>query len=95
MANYNTFVVLDCKKRKPILVTSSARKANKFLKTGIRIEIWNENEKLETIYESTKRREKYPLKPYIDMEKEHIKRKQEKAEEKNKRRKTHGLRYEN
>lgn len=79
MANYNTFVVIDCKKRKPILVTSSARKANGYLTTGIRIEVWNNNEKLETIYESTKRYEKRPLQPYIDKEREFIRIKQERA----------------
>ncbi len=89
MANYNTFVVIDCKKRKLILVTSSARKANKYLRTGIKIEIWNNNEKLETLYESTKKKEIYPLQPYIDMEKQYIAKKQKRKQKG----KYNGLRY--
>lgn len=87
MANYNTFLVIDCKARRPLLVTSSARKANAYLRTGIRIEVWNENFLLETIYESDKKKEKHPLGPYIRLEKDHIRKKQMKAEERNKRRK--------
>lgn len=84
MANYNTFLVYDCKKRKPILVTSSARKANKLLKTGTRIDVWNKNTKIESIYESDKRREGNPLSPYIAFEKEFISKKQQKATKRNK-----------
>lgn len=86
MANYNTFIVIDCKKRRPILTTSSARKANKELKAGIRIEVWNDNKKIEVIYESDKRREKYPLGPYIEQEKAYIRKKQELATLRNARR---------
>ena len=39
----NVFVVYDCKKRKNVLITQSARKANKSLRVGIKIEVWNEN----------------------------------------------------
>ena len=38
MANYNTFIVVDCNSRKSILTTSSARKANGMLATGYRLE---------------------------------------------------------
>lgn len=87
MANYNTFIVVDCKRRKSILTTSSARKANKLLTTGYKIEVWNDNVKVETIYEKDKKREKNPLAPYIAVEKEYIRQKQARAEERNKRRK--------
>lgn len=87
MANYNTFVVVNCNTRKPILTTSSARKANAELAVGIRVEVWNNNELVEVIHEYDKRREKYPLAPYIQQEKEYIRRKQEKATERNKKRK--------
>ena len=87
MANYNTFVVVDCKRRKPILTTSSARKANAMLQKGVRIEVWNSNKKLETIYEADKRREENPLAPYIKAEREYIGAKQRRAEERNRRRK--------
>lgn len=87
MANYNTFVVIDCKTRKPFLTTSSARKASKELKTGIRIEVWNNNVLIERIYESDKRKETSPLSSYIRAEREYIGKKQAEAEKRNKRRK--------
>ena len=87
MANYNTFLVVDCKTRKPVLVTSSARKANAWLKTGYRIEVWNENTIVEKIRQADRRKEAEPMKPYIDAEKEYIRQKQAKAETRNKRRK--------
>lgn len=86
MANYNTFIVVDCNSRKSILTTSSARKANKLLQTGFRIEVWNNNAKVETIYESDKRKEANPMAPYIALEKEYIREKQARAEERNKKR---------
>ena len=87
MAVYNTFVVVNCNTRKPILTTSSARKANKLLTTGFRIEVWNNNDLVERIYESDKRREKSPMSPYIELEKNYIREKQKRAEERNRRRK--------
>ena len=87
MANYNTFIVVDCKSRKSILTTSSARKAYKLLTTGIRIEIWNNNQKLVTIYERDKSNNRNPMKQYIELEKEYIRQKQARAEARNKKRK--------
>lgn len=81
MSNYNTFVVVDCKSRKSVLVTSSARKANKLLCTGFRIDVWNNNEKICTIYEKSRDL----IRPYITLEKDYIREKQAKAEERNKR----------
>jgi hypothetical protein len=75
MATYNTFVVVDCKKRTPTLVTSSARKARSVLTTGFRIEVWNDNKKVNTIYYKNQSR----LGQYITLEKEYIRQKQEKA----------------
>lgn len=86
MANYNTFVVVNTKTRKTVLTTSSARKANSILTTGVRVEVWNGNNKLETIYERDKRREASPLGPYIAMEREYIRAKQAAAEQRNKQR---------
>ncbi len=86
MANYNTFVAIDCRSRKPLLVTSSARKANALLRTGVRIEVWNDNSLIERIYQADKRRERSPLSPYIDAEREYIGRKQRKAEKRNRKR---------
>ena len=87
MANYNTFVVVNCSTRKIIVTTSSARKAYKELQKGVRIEVWNNNTLVERIYEADKQREAYPLFPYIQAEREYIGRKQAQAAERNKRRK--------
>ena len=83
MANYNTFIVVDCKSRKSILTTSSARKSNRLLQNGFRIDIWNNNEKIETVYA----KDRTPMKPYIEAEREYIRQKQARAEERNKRKK--------
>lgn len=85
MAKYNTFVVYDCKKRKNLLVTSSARKAKKSLYTGVKIEVWNNNNIIDVIYNNISNN----LNRYLKEEKEYIKIKQVKAEEKNKRRKNY------
>lgn len=83
MANYNTFLVVDCKTRRTVLNTSSARKAGRLLKTGIRIEVWNNNAIVETIYERDRRAEGNPLRPYIEKEREYIRDKQARAEKRN------------
>lgn len=83
MAKYNTFVVYDCKKRKNILVTSSARKVRGELHVGIKVEVWNENTFIENIYFKTKRN----LEKYISEEKQYIAIQQANAEKRNKRRK--------
>ena len=44
MAKYNTFLIVSTK-GKPLLVTSSARKARHELKPGVRVEVWSENKK--------------------------------------------------
>lgn len=80
MANYNTFIVVDCNSRKSILTTSSARKSNKLLAKGFRIDVWNDNTKICTVYEKTR----HLMKPYIQAEKEYIGRKQLRAEARNK-----------
>lgn len=84
MAKYNTFLVIDCKTRKPLLTTSSARKANRLLTTGVRVEVWNDNKKVEVIYDADRKKETNPLSPYITLEKEYIRKKQAKAETRNK-----------
>ncbi|MEE1301254.1 MAG: hypothetical protein UHD64_00615 [Bacteroidales bacterium] len=87
MAKYNTFVVYNCKGRKNLLVTSSARKAKGELHIGIKIEVWNENTFIENIYFKTRKN----LNKYVSEEKEYIAMKQVKAEKRNKRRKGYGL----
>lgn len=80
MAKYNTFVVQETKGGKAVLVTSSARKAKKLLAKGLRIEVWSENQKTETIYTRTSSK----MGEYIAAEREHIRAKQEAAERRNK-----------
>lgn len=87
MANYNTFLVIDCNARRPILTTSSARKAKKELRTGVRIEVWNDNQLIEKIYESDKQKGADPLAYYVALEREYIAQKQKRSEERNRRRK--------
>lgn len=85
MAMTNTFVVIDCKQRKTVLATPSARKAQSVLCKGLKVEVWIDNIHIETIY--SRQMEKF--KPFTLQEKQWIARKQRKAEERNKRRK-HG-----
>lgn len=80
MAKYNTFVVQETKGGRAVMVTSSARKAKKLLATGLRIEVWNENQKTETIYTRTSSE----LDKYTAAEREHIRAKQAAAEKRNK-----------
>lgn len=76
MARYNTFLLVDTKTRRPLLVTSSARKVTDELWKGRRVEVWNENERREIIYSHKAE----SMKQYIQQEKEYIGRKQERAE---------------
>lgn len=89
MAKYNTFVVCDCRRCKNLLVTSSARKAKGKLCTGIKVEVWNENTHVETVYS----RKAKDLDKYITLEKQYIAKKQANAQRRNeqRRRKNHGL----
>ena len=82
MAKYNTFLIVSTK-GKPLLVTSSARKARHQLKPGVRVEVWSENRKVDTIYARTE----YRLNYYVEMERDYIRAKQETAERRNKKRK--------
>lgn len=86
MAKYNTFVVIDYKKRKNLLVTSSAKKASKLLRIGTKIEVWNENELIEVIHFAKSKHSKDYIWGYILKEKEFIGKKQKQSEKKNARR---------
>ena len=79
MAKYNTFLLVDTKTRRPLLVTSSARKAKGELWKGRRVEVWNENAKVRTIYA----RQSDLMDIYIATEKEYISMKQLAAEARN------------
>ena len=81
MAKYNTFLVLETK-GVPLLVTSSARKARKLLQTGVRVEVWSANSKVETIYHRTI----HLMGKYVTAEREYIRARQAAAEKKNRQR---------
>lgn len=86
-SNYNTFVVINCKARVVELVTSSARKADALFDTGCKVEVWNSNGRVETIRSTDRRRERSPLGPYIDAERDYIAARQAAATTRNRRRK--------
>ena len=83
MANYNTFGLVDTKTRKILLITSSARKCKKAFSKGHRIEVWNGNALVKTIYNKNLSE----IDEYTQLEKSYIAEKQRKAEARNKRRK--------
>lgn len=80
MANYNTFIAQETKGGKTMLVTSSARKVKSLLSPGVRIEVWSENKKVETVYTKTGAL----LEKYVQSEKQYIREKQARAEKRNK-----------
>lgn len=80
----NAFVVIDCKRRKVVLTTLSARKAQSVLRKGLKVEIWIDNIHFDTVY--SKQFEKF--KPFTLQEKQWIGKKQKRAEERNKRRRS-------
>lgn len=83
MANYNTFCLIDTKTRKILLITSSARKCKKAFSKGYRIEVWNKNALIKTIYNKNLTE----IDEYIKLEKNYIAEKQRKAEIRNQKRK--------
>lgn len=82
MANYNTFIAQETAGGKTVIVTSSARKVKSLLVKGLRVEVWNNNRKAETIYIETKAL----LDKYVAAERQYIREKQERAEKRNKQR---------
>ena len=89
MANYNTFVICESRHSKIIMVTSSARKARSMLTKGYRVEVWNDNIKNCVVTKKTEDK----LLPFVKMEKEYIAKRQEKATEKNLRRRMYEGKY--
>lgn len=79
MAKYNTFIAQATKGGKTVIVTSSARKVKSLLTPGIRIEVWTENRKAETIYTKTRAM----LDKYVEAERQYIREKQARAQEQN------------
>jgi hypothetical protein len=79
MANYNTFIAQETKGGKTMLITSSARKVKWLLAPGVRIEVWSNNQKIETIYTKTCSL----LDKYVEAERQYIREKQAKAEKRN------------
>lgn len=80
MAKYNTFVLIGTKSRRVLLVTSSARKARDGMVDRVKCEIWNENERVQTIYCKDGLN---PFLPFVADEKNYIREKQAERERKN------------
>lgn len=76
MADYNTFAVIDCKSRKNVLVTSSARLAYARLKTGYRVDVWNNNALTRSIYAKNRR----DMSVYLEAERLYHQQKQSRRE---------------
>lgn len=76
MAEYNTFAVIDCKRRKTAVITSSAKIANSWLKPGFRVDVWSNNALKCSIY--TKNRA--DMRSYIEAEQLYHQQKQAKRE---------------
>lgn len=83
---YNTFVVVDCRNRKNIAVTQSARKAAEYLEKGRRIEVWNSCCLVDKLYSY----DSLSMGTYIEIEREYIGEKQKRHEQRNQRRQLHG-----
>lgn len=86
MANYNTFNLIDTKSKRVIITTSSARKCKKEMQTGRRIDIWNDNTLIDVIYMKNIK----DINKYVELEKAYIARKQQRATERNKKRRAGG-----
>lgn len=82
MADYNTFAVIDCKSRKNVLVTSSARMAYARLKTGYRVDVWNNNALTRSIYAKNRR----DMSVYLEAERLYHREKQQRRERFNRQR---------
>lgn len=82
MANYNTFQLIDTKSRKTLITTSSARKCKREFVKGYRVDVWNGNELIESIYAKNID----DINKYVRMEKEYIAQKQAQATLRNQRR---------
>ena len=80
MSTYNTFIAQSTKGGKAVLVTSSARKVKAVLTPGVRIEVWCNNQKVETIYTKTVSL----MDKYVEAERNYIREKQANAEHRNK-----------
>ena len=85
MAN-STFVVADCRARKNVLVTQSAKRARDAMRPGLRIEVWNSGRLVEKIYY----KELYFMAEYCIAEKEYHRQKQRNHEMRNERRRSNG-----
>ena len=79
---YNSFVVADCRAKKNVLVTQSAKKARDAMRPGLRIEVWNSGRLVEKIYH----KDLIFMSEYCIAEKEYHRQKQRNHEMRNERR---------
>lgn len=76
----NMFLVIDCKMRKVLFATLSASKAKDVIKKGLKVEVWLNGILSNVIYSN----ELGKFNQYILQEKEYIRERQRRAEERNK-----------
>ena len=62
--NNFSYTVVDCNKRKTILVTKSPSKAKELLNKGIKIQVWHKNSLMQTIY----KKDEWLMNSYIEMQ---------------------------
>lgn len=75
----NLYIVEETKTNKTVLVTLSARKAKKLLGKGRRIDVWCDGERCKRVHLKTAS----DFDVYISLEKDYIREKQARAEERN------------
>lgn len=78
----STFVLVDCKIRRTVYVTQSARAAWAMMEKGRRLEVWQNGENMARLYSEDLVR----FKRYIEAEREYIAEKQRRHELRNERR---------
>ena len=82
----DSFVVVDCKMRRIVYVTQSARAAWAMMEKGRRLEVWQNGENMARLYFEDWVR----FKRYIEAEREYIAKKQRRHEIRNERRRLNG-----
>ena len=78
----STFVLVDCKMRRNVYVTQSARAAWAMMDKGRRLEVWENGENMARLFSEDWVR----FKRYIEAEREYIAQKQRRHEQRNERR---------
>lgn len=76
MPNGNIYLLIECQHQKTILATHSAQIAMKYLVTGMRVDIWNNNHRIRKLFAP----DKFELLEYMKQERDYLKSKEAKNE---------------